>query len=66
MAEQQRQDTKLKVLVDYMEQGVLPSDERLAKKTVVESSQFSLMDEILYFVDGGRGSNPQIVVPRGC
>ena len=54
------------VLVDYMEQGVLPSDERLAKKTVVESSQFSLMDGILYFVDGGRGSNPRIVVPRGC
>ena len=35
MAEQQKQDSKLKVLVDYMEQGVLPSDERLAKKTVV-------------------------------
>ena len=33
MAEQQRQDPKLKVLVDYMEQGMLPSNERLAKKT---------------------------------
>ena len=64
MAEQQKQDPKLKVLVDYMEQGVLPSDERLAKKTVVESSQFSLMDGILYFVDGGRGSNLWIVVPE--
>ena len=29
MAEQQRQDPKLKVLVDYMGQRVLPSDERL-------------------------------------
>lgn len=29
MAEQQRQDLKLQVLVDYMEQGVLPSDEKL-------------------------------------
>ena len=47
-----------------MEQGVLPSDERLAKKTVVESSQFSLMDGILYFVDSGRGSNPWIAVPE--
>ena len=43
---------------------MLPSDERLTKKTVVESSQFSLMDGILYFVDGGRGSNLQIVVPE--
>ena len=30
---------------------MLPSDERLAKKTVVESSQSSIMDGILYFVD---------------
>lgn len=29
MAEQQRQDLKLQVLMDYMEQGVLPSDEKL-------------------------------------
>ena len=29
MAKQQRQDPKLQVLVDYMEQGVLPSDEKL-------------------------------------
>ena len=35
MTEQQRQDPKLKLLVDYMEQGVFPSDERLAEKTVV-------------------------------
>ena len=32
MAKQQRQDLKLKVLVDYTEQGVLPSDEMLTKK----------------------------------
>ena len=49
--------------MDYTEQGV-PSDERLNKKTVVESSHFSLMDGILYFVDGGRGSNLWIVVPE--
>ena len=65
MAEQQRQDPKLKVLVDYKEQGVLPSDERLTMKTVVESSQFSLMDGILYFVDdGGRGSISRLWLQR--
>ena len=39
MAEQQRQDCKLKVLMDYMEKRVLLSD-KLAKKTAIESSQF--------------------------
>ena len=65
MAEQQRRDPKLKVLMEYMKKDVLPSDETLAKKVVFESPCFSLMDGVLYFVDGGRGGNPRIVVPDG-
>ena len=63
MAEQQRRDTKLKVVIEYIEQDVLPSDEKLARKVVLERSRFSLMDGVLYFVDGARGGNLRIVVP---
>ena len=44
------------MLMEYMEHDVLPSDETLAK-VVFESPRFSLMDVVLYFLDGGLGGN---------
>ena len=63
MAEQQRQDS-VESVGGVHEHRVWPSDERLGKKTVVESSQCSMMDGILYFADGGGDSNLRIVVPE--
>ena len=48
MASQQRVDPELKTIIEYLDGVVLPTDEKLAKRLVLERSQFSIQDGVCF------------------
>ena len=48
LATLQREDEELKVIVTYLEAGVLPEDDRIAKRIVLTQSQYVIDDGVLY------------------
>ena len=50
LATLQRQDQDLGVVIHYLETGVLPTDEKVAKELALSKSQYVLQDEVLYQV----------------
>ena len=63
MASQQRVDPKLKAIIEYLDGGVLPTDEKLAKRLVLECSRFTIQDGVLFYVDTARKNSLRIAVP---
>ena len=51
LPELQRQDRELAAMITYVETGLLPTDEGLAKRTALTTSQHVVEDRILYHVD---------------
>ena len=51
LQESQRADLELKPIFNYLEKGVLPIDEKLAKEMVLGKSQFVITDGVLYHVE---------------
>ena len=49
--QEQRKDPKLAVFIHYLEDGILPQDEKEARKTVALATKFVILDKVLYFVD---------------
>ena len=47
----QRQDQNLAAIIHYLETGILPSDERLARSIALSASQYVLEDDVLYRVE---------------
>ena len=47
----QRQDKELAAIICYLEIGVLPEDEKLAKALALTQSQYTVQDQILYNVE---------------
>ena len=39
-----------------MEEGILPTDQQLARKLVLQAQTFVILDGILYYLDGKRGT----------
>jgi len=44
-----REDPELVVLCDYLERGVLPLDEGMAKKVILESKRHEVIEGVLHF-----------------
>ncbi len=51
LAQEQRSDPQLRELIEYMEKDRLPEDPTQARKIVAQSSQFTLVDNVLYLID---------------
>ena len=47
----QRQDPELATILTYLETGVLPPDEKLAKALALTQSQYHVQDDVLYRVE---------------
>ena len=47
-----------------LENGSLPSDEAKAKRCILESSQFSMVEGVLYQVNSAHGGTLCLVVPQ--
>ena len=63
MAELQNVDVNLQPILRYLETGELPADEKKARKLVLESSRFSIINDVLYYVDSSRQNRLRIVTP---
>ena len=58
----QRRDEDLAVIIEYLETGVLPQDDRLARTLVLSSSQYALEDDVLYKVESD--STLRVIPPK--
>ena len=60
---EQRKDSSLVEMTDFLQNGVLPEDSNRAKKLAAQESLFALIDGILYYVDPRHGNRKKIAVP---
>ena len=51
LQESQRADPELKPIFDYLEEGILPTEERRAREMVLGKSQFTIIDGVLYHLE---------------
>ena len=63
-AEEQFKDQNIKILIDYLEKGMLPEDKHLTNKVIAQAPLFTLADQILYFIDTKQNNMRQVVVPH--
>ena len=61
---EQRSDSDLSLLIEYLETGRLPADEQTSKKIAAESPRFNLIDGVLYFEYPNCPHQWCIVVPK--
>ena len=54
-------DCSLRVIIDYISDGVLPEDDKEARHLILSSQKFTLLDGILYHIEGDK--NLRVVVP---
>lgn len=59
--QEQKKDSKLKVIITYLEEGVLPQDEKEARKIAALATSF---DKVLYFVDKKKDRRRCAAVPN--
>jgi len=60
---EQRKDSKLTIIIAYLEKGVLPQEEREAQKIVTLATNFCILDNVLYFIDNKRVGRRRGAVP---
>ena len=48
LAERQSSDVKLRPIIQYFREGILPNDEKFAKHLALNKKQYVLMDNVLY------------------
>ena len=61
---EQRKDPEVMKMVSYLSSAQLPEDEKEAKKVILQSSLFTLLDGVLYYLDPKRADRRRCVVPR--
>ena len=60
---QQRRDPELRRICQCLEYGILPDNEREARDVAAKSLNFAIINDVLYFVDTGRGGRKRAAVP---
>ena len=63
-AELQRSDPDLLQIIELLEGGTLPSDEKLARKLVLEQDQYDIIDGILHHENPTNPGYWRVVVPK--
>ena len=61
---EQKKDSEVKQISEYIESGRVPEDIHRAHRLVSERSLFTVVDGILYFVDPKRRDRKRAVVPK--
>jgi len=59
----QREDEELKRIIDFLESGILPSEEKQAKVIALTQSQYTLVDNVLYYVQ--QDGSLRVIPPAG-
>ena len=60
----QREDPELRVLCQYLESDVLPTDEKEARRTVIESDRYELIHGVLHYEPPAFIGRLCVVVPK--
>ena len=63
-AVEQHRDPEVLEIIEYAEDGRIPTDPHRARRLVSESSVFVIADGIAYYVDPKRGDRKRAIVPR--
>ena len=63
-AAEQRKDSGLKEVMEFLGEGKLPENPDRAKKLVAQESLFSLIDGILFYIDHRHGNRKRVAVPH--
>ena len=63
-AAEQAKDVQVKEIVDFLEKGDLPEDQKRARKVVAQGPLFAIVNGILYFRDPKHGNRKRAVVPH--
>ena len=61
--EQQLRDSTLNSIMSYLSEGILPDDSQEAAKIIVQTSLYTMVDGILYYIGQKSDSSPWVVVP---
>ena len=59
----QHEDPDLQMILSYLEKKELPSDEKKARRLVLESDCYTMLDEVFYFVDNSRENRLRVAAP---
>ena len=59
----QRKDPNLYPILAYLEKKELPANEKKARRLVMESDRYTIIDGVLYFVDSSRGNRLRMAAP---
>ena len=59
----QSKDDELHLVREYLKDGTLPSDEKRARKILLQKDQFVLLENVLYHIDSSPQHRLQIAVP---
>lgn len=60
----QLKDDEAVLILSYLQEGTLPEDEKLARKLVLESKHFCVIEGVLYHDDQTRSGRTCVVVPK--
>ena len=60
----QREDSELSPILQYLESGILPSDNEQARKLTLQESNFDVVDGVLYFESPANPGQWRIAVPE--
>ena len=63
MAQLQHTDANLQSIFCYLEKGDFPADGNRARKLMLESARFSIIDGVLYFVDNSQQNRLRLAAP---
>jgi len=63
LAREQKKDTFINQMILFLTDGTLPADARHCRKVVAQLPSFTMMDDILYFLDSTKQDQKQCVVP---
>ena len=64
LRDEQKKDPGLAALCLYLEDGTLPDDKKLAKRIVIESQQYDIIDGVLHFENRSFPGRWCLVVPQ--
>ena len=61
---EQRKDPRLEEMMEFLGNGSLPSDGDRAKKLAAQEPLFSLLGDVLYYIDHKRENRKRVAVPQ--
>ena len=62
--QEQRRDEALREVIAFLERNELPIDGNRARNIALQSSQFVIVDDVLYFVDNKKDGRRRVVIPK--